>query len=201
MEPTPADSSTETAADEYQLATWMRVYLHGVLAFVVLYAVVYLVTRLASPIFDLTGSLPVAIALSILGILLVPPLVGSLILYGLFPMIGMKEGLQGVIGWDQRLFARVSSARKQVQIVIINWPSKEVRTMGLLTSTFTADDSGQQLAAVYVPTAPQTRYGYIRVVSLEEVEFTDLTLKEWQLYQLTFGAGIPDRRGGDLNDK
>ncbi len=36
VEPTPADSSTETAADEYHLATWMRVYLHGVLAFVVL---------------------------------------------------------------------------------------------------------------------------------------------------------------------
>ncbi len=160
-----------------------------------------MVTRLASPIFDLTGSMPVAITLSILGILLVPPLVGSLILYGLFPLIGMKEGLRGIIGWDQRLFARVSSARKQVQIVIINWPSKEVRTMGLLTSTFTAHDSGRQLAAVYVPTAPQTRYGYVRVVSLDEVEFTNLTLKEWQLYQLTFGAGIPDRRSGDLKSE
>ena len=157
MEPTPSIGSTESGEEQF-LGTWIRIYLHGILAFVVICAVAYVVTRLA-PLFDFTGSQPLAITLSVLTILLVPPLVGSLILYGLLPLIGLKEGWRGVIGWDNRLFSQVSAARQNSQIVIINWPSKEVRTMGILTSTFTAEDSAKQLAAVYVPTAPSTRYG------------------------------------------
>jgi len=151
------------------------------------------VTRLV-PIFEFTGSQPLAITLSVLAILLVPPLVGFLILYGLLPLIGMKEAWRAVIGWDTRLFSQVSAAQQKTQIVIINWPSKEIRTMGILTSTFTADDSGKQLAAVYVPTAPTSRFGYIRVVSLDEVEVTDMTLKDWQLFQISFGSISPEYR-------
>ena len=193
MEPTTSNTEASNVESHY-LGTWTRIYLHGILAFVVLYIVAYVVTHLV-PIFDVFGSQPAAIMLSILAILLVPPLVGSLILYGLFPLIGMKDGWRGVIGWDERLFSRVSSAREKVRIVIINWPSREVRTMGVLTSTFTAKDPGKRLAAVYVPTAPQTRLGYVRVVPLDDVEATDLTLKEWQLYQLTFGSASPECLG------
>jgi hypothetical protein len=177
---------------EHYLGTWTRIYLHGVIAFVVFYVLAYVVTRLV-PIFEFTGSRALAIGLSILAIVVVPPLVGSLILFGLFPLLGMKEGWRSLAAWDDRLFSQLSSARQKVQVVIINWPNKEVRTMGVLTATFTADRADRQLAAVYVPTAPHTRYGYIRVVSVDEVEFTDLTLREWQLYQLTFGSVSPDR--------
>ncbi|PHR90796.1 MAG: hypothetical protein COA78_34410 [Blastopirellula sp.] len=199
MEPKSSIGPTESD-QEPPLGAWLRIYLHGILAFVVLYAVSYMVTMLV-PIFDFTGSQLLAIMLSILAILLVPPLVGSLIIYGLLPLIGLKEGWRGVIGWDTRLFARVSAARQKSRIVIINWPSKEVRTLGILTSTFTADDSGEELAAVYVPTAPSTRYGYIRVVALDEVEITNMTLKEWQLFQLSFGSISPEcgRADQDIN--
>ena len=199
MEPTSSIGSTKSGEEQY-LGTWARIYLHGIIAFVVLFAMAYVVTRLL-PIFDFTGSQPLAIALSVVAILFVPPLVGSLILYGILPLIGLKEGWRGVIGWDKRLFSQVSAARQSSQIVIINWPSKEVRTLGVLTSTFTADDSGKQLAAVYVPTAPSTRYGYIRVVALDEVEVTGLTLKEWQLFQLSFGSINPERRRADQDVK
>jgi len=190
VKPTSSSGSTESGEKLY-LGIWARIYLHGILAFVALYAVAYVVTSLA-PLFTFTDSPLLAFALAVLVIVLVPPLVGSLILYGLFPLIGMKEGWRGVIGWDKRLFSQVSSAHQKTRIVIINWPSKEVRTMGVLTSTFTTNESPAELAAVYVPTAPSTRYGYIRVIALNEVEFTDLTFKEWQLYQLTFGSVSPE---------
>jgi hypothetical protein len=134
-----------------------------------------------------------AITLSILAILLGPPLIGSLILFGLFPMLGKKEGWRGLLGWDDRLLSEVSDAKQNARVVMINWPSKEVRTMGVLTATFASEEPDKQLAAVYVPTAPQTRLGYIRIVSLNDVEFTDWTLKQWQLYQFTFGSVSPDR--------
>lgn len=177
---------------EHSLGTWTRVYLHGVIAFVVIYAIAYVVTLLV-PVFDFTGNRPLAITISILAILVGPPLVGSLILFGLFPLLGKKKGWRGLLAWDDRLLAEVSDAKEKAQIVIINWPSDDVRTMGVLTATFASDEPGRQLAAVYVPTAPQTRLGYIRIVSLDAIEFTDWTLKQWQLYQFTFGSVSPDR--------
>lgn len=188
------DSSVESygVGGKHSLNTWTRVFVHGLIAFIVICAVAYVVTLLA-PIFDFTGNRPVAIILSIVAILVGPPLLGSIILFGLFPLLGKKEAWRGLLAWDDRLLAEVSGAKEKAQVVIVPWPSKEVRTMGVLTATFASEESGKQLAAVYVPTAPQTKLGYIRIVKLDDVEFTDWTLKQWQLYQFTFGSVSPDR--------
>lgn len=178
----------------HSLNTWTRVYLHGLLALVVLFAIAYAVSRIA-PAFDFVGSRPLAIATAIVVILAGPPIIGSIILFGVFPLLGKKEAWRGLVAWDDRLISEVSDAREKAQVVIINWPSREVRTMGVLTATFDDDGSGRKLAAVYTPTAPQTKFGYVRVVDLEDVEFTDWTLKEWQLYQFTFGSAAPARVG------
>jgi hypothetical protein len=175
------------------LNTWSRIYLHGCLALIVVFAIAYFV-QLLVPFYDFTGSRGLSVLFSILTIVLAPPLIGSLILLGLLPMLGKHEGLRGLDVWDDRVISEITRAKKKTQIVIINWPNKEVRTMGVLTGTFAAMSSDQQLASVYVPTAPQTRYGYIRVVPLEEVEITDWTLKQWQLCQLTFGSAHPRQK-------
>lgn len=177
---------------DHTLGTWARVYVHGAIACIGLAVVGYAVSKLV-PILDVTGNRAVAIALSVIAILAGPPLFGSIILYGIFPLLGKKKGWRGLLVWDDRLLEEVSAAKSNARIVIINWPSHEVRTMGVLTSTFAAKDTGTPLAAVYVPTAPQTKLGYIRVVPLEDVEHTDWTLKQWQMYQFTFGSVTPER--------
>ncbi len=196
----PSSETNSVANEPYRLGTWARIYLHGFIASVVVYGLAYVVMLLV-PMFDFTGSRAVAIALSMATILIVPPLVGSLILFGVLPLLGKKEAWRGVTAWDDRLFSQLFSARQKVRIVIVNWPSREVRTLGVLTATLTSKDSDRQLAAVYVPTAPQTRLGYIRVVSLDEVEFTDWTLRQWQMYQLTFGSVSPNQIRDDMADE
>jgi uncharacterized membrane protein len=187
------DSSVDSygVGSKHSLNMWTRICLHGLIAFAVICAVAYVVTLLA-PIFDFTGNRALAIILSIVAILVGPPLLGSIILFGVFPLLGKNEAWRGLLAWDDRILAEVSGAKEKARVVIINWPSKEVRTMGVLTATFASEESGRQLAAVYVPTAPQTKLGYIRIVELDDVEFTDWTLKQWQLYQFTFGSVSPD---------
>jgi hypothetical protein len=177
---------------QHLLSTWTRIYLHGLIAFVLIFAVAYVVTRLL-PFFEFADNPVLAMALSIIAIVVGPPLLGSLTLYGLFPLLGKKQGWRGLLGWDDRLIAEVSDAKEKVRVVIIRWPSDNVRTMGILTSTFLSKKSGKQLAAVYIPTAPQTKLGYIRIVEVDDVEYTDWTLQQWQLYQFTFGSVSPDR--------
>lgn len=176
---------------QHLLSKWTRIYLHGLIAFLLIFAIAYVVTRLL-PFFEFSDNPVFAMALSIIAIVVGPPLLGSLILYGLFPLLGKKQGWRGLLGWDDRLITEVSEAKEKVRVVIIRWPSDNVRTMGILTSTFLSKKSGKQLAAVYVPTAPQTKLGYIRIVEVDDVEYTDWTLQQWQLYQFTFGSVNPD---------
>ena len=177
---------------KHSLGTWTRVYLHGAIACAAIAAIAYLFTRL-SPVFDFTGNRVVTIATTILAILLGPPLIGSFILFILFPMLGKKEAWRGWLAWDNDLFNEVARAEEKARVVIIPWPSDKVRTMGVLTSTFASEDSGKQMAAVYVHSAPFNRLGYIRIVAVDDVDPIDWTLDQWQLFQLTYGSSIPDR--------
>ncbi len=186
-------NDAEGIESSHSLGTWTRIYLHGFIALVAFAVLATLVSRLV-PLFDFTGNRTTAIVVSLIAILAGPPVIGSVILYIIFPLIGKRDAWRGLLFWDDRLLKELSRARGTAQIVLIDWPSKEVRSMGVMTSTFRSRETGEELAAVYVPTAPQTRLGYIRVVPVDSVEMTDWTLKQWQTYQLTFGASCPDQQ-------
>jgi hypothetical protein len=192
-------SRPDEADSSHLLSTAARIYLHGCLALLVVFAMTYVIFQIL-PLFDFTGNRGLSILLSLLAIVIAPPLIGSLVLFGMLPILGKKQGIKGLDVWDDRVITEISRAQQRAQIVILNWPSQEVRTMGVLTASFTANKSDQPLVSVYVPTAPQTRYGYIHVVPLDQVEMTDWTLKQWQLFQLTFGSAHPDNFSVQLAD-
>ncbi len=186
------ESNDVEGNSSHALQIWVRIYLHGLLAFIVLCAMAYVVNLLV-PFFDFFDNRGVAVAISIFMILAAPPFVGSVVIFGLLPFLGKKEAWRGVTVWDDRLISEVTEARGRAQIVIVDWPDSNVRTMGVLTSSLEAENPAEQLATVYIPTAPQTRYGYVHVIPLKNLEMTDWTLKQWQLYQLSFGSIHPDQ--------
>lgn len=174
------------------LGTGTRIYFHGILGLVVIFAFAY-VFRLLVPFFDFVGSPPLAAILTILVLVAAPPIIGSLILFGVYPLLGRKAAWRGLDRWDERLMTEVSDAKQRAQVVLVNWPSEEVRSIGLLTATFKSPDGGELMATVYVPSSPPTKIGYLHVVPLASVEETDWTFREWQLFQLSFGVMTPDR--------
>ena len=188
--PSPTSSQRDYDDSAHFLSTWSRIYLHGCLVLVVVFAVSYIAFQLA-PFFAFTDNRWLGFLLALITIFVAPPVIGSVVVYGLLPLLGKHENLTGLDVWDDRLVAEITRAKQRTQIVVVNWPNKEIRTIGVLTSQFKNPESGQELATVYIPTAPQTRYGYIHVVPVEELELTDWTLKQWQLYQLSFGAARP----------
>ena len=56
--------------------------------------------------------------------------------------------------------------RTLVPNLIYAGTGKEVRTMGVLTATFKSNASGREMAAVYVPTAPQTKQTQVNRLGL-----------------------------------
>ncbi len=78
------------------------------------------------------------------------------------------------------------------RVVLINFPSSDMKALGLVTKTITDTVSGEELAVVYVPTAPNPTSGYIEIVPLRNVVFIDWTFDQAMAFVVTGGASAPD---------
>ena len=78
------------------------------------------------------------------------------------------------------------------RVVLISFPTPEMKTVGLVTRTFRDRDTGQQLAAVYVPTTPNPTSGYLEIVPVDKVVSTTWTLDEAMTFIVSGGAIAPE---------
>jgi uncharacterized membrane protein len=78
------------------------------------------------------------------------------------------------------------------RVVLISFPSPEMKTVGLVTRTMRDKVSGRELAAVYVPTTPNPTSGYLEIVPVEDVVPTNWTLDEAMTFIVSGGAIAPD---------
>ncbi len=78
------------------------------------------------------------------------------------------------------------------RVVLINFPSPQMKAVGVITRIFRDAKTGEELAAVYVPTAPNPTSGYIEVVPLRDVILTDWTFDQAMAFVVTFGTSAPD---------
>jgi uncharacterized membrane protein len=155
---------------------------------------------------EVAGLLESEATQSVVAVILV---VASLFLLGWFTtnVIGRSlfaffEGLLDRIPFVKTIYGSVKKLisvlrdkpRGDVQrVVLINFPSQEMKTVGLVTRTFKDSVSGRELAAVYVPTTPNPTSGYLEIVPLENVVSTDWTLDEAMTFIVSGGAIAPER--------
>ncbi|MGP9811980.1 DUF502 domain-containing protein [Rhodopseudomonas sp. NSM] len=59
------------------------------------------------------------------------------------------------------------------RVVLIPFPNPNMRTVGFVTAVFEAIDTGEELAAVYVPTAPNPTSGYVEIVPTKLLVWLD----------------------------
>jgi len=78
------------------------------------------------------------------------------------------------------------------RVVLIDFPSSEMKTIGFVTRVLDDENTGAQLAAVYVPTSPNPTSGYMEIVPLDKVTPTDWTMDEAMRFLITGGATAPD---------
>lgn len=81
---------------------------------------------------------------------------------------------------------------KAQRVVVVNFPNEQLKCVGLLMKTMTDAANGRELAAVYVPTAPNPTSGYLEIVPVEQVIATDWTVDEAMNFVISMGAIAPD---------
>ena len=78
------------------------------------------------------------------------------------------------------------------RVVLISFPTPEMKAVGFVTRILRDAETGRQLAAVYVPTSPNPTSGYIEIVPLDEVVQTDWSVEEAMSFVMTGGASSPE---------
>jgi uncharacterized membrane protein len=78
------------------------------------------------------------------------------------------------------------------RVVLIDFPSPEMKTIGLVTRVIKDKATGEELAVVYVPTSPNPTSGYIEIVPTKKLTFTDWTFDQAMSFVVTGGSSAPD---------
>jgi uncharacterized membrane protein len=79
------------------------------------------------------------------------------------------------------------------RVVLIEFPHPGLKAVGLVMRTFTDTATGQELAAVFVPTSPNPTSGYLEIAPIERLVATDMTIDQAMSMIVSGGATAPDR--------
>lgn len=114
---------------------------------------------------------------------------------GLFDRLMHRIPLvQTVYGGTKKLISALQQKPDGVhRVVLIEFPSRDMKTVGFVTRTMRDHDTGEELAAVYVPTTPNPTSGYLEIVPVNRLVSTDWTIDEAMSFIISGGAVAPDR--------
>lgn len=118
---------------------------------------------------------------------------------------------QRLIHWAEQIITRIplvetiySAAKKLVdvlrqkpgantqRVVLVDFPGPGLKAVGFVMRTFPDARTGESLAAVYVPTAPNPTSGYLQIVPLAKLTPSEIQGDEAMTMILSGGAVTPD---------
>lgn len=77
------------------------------------------------------------------------------------------------------------------RVVLIEFPHAGMRAIGLVMKVMKDSNSGEDLAAVYVPTTPNPTSGYLEIVPVKNLLPTDMTMDQAMTMIVSGGAISP----------
>jgi uncharacterized membrane protein len=78
------------------------------------------------------------------------------------------------------------------RVVLIDFPHRDMKSVGLVTRVIREQGSDRELAAVYVPTTPNPTSGYLEIVPVELLTPTDWTVDQAMSFIISGGAVAPE---------
>lgn len=126
--------------------------------------------------------------------LLASRVIGRKLIVAMEKLLGRLPLVQAIYGGTKHFLQSLRQPPVSGQrVVLIAFPSPEMKAVGFVTKVMSDPDSGRTLAAVYVPTSPNPTSGYIEIVPLDDVVQTDWTIEEAMSFVMTGGTNAPDR--------
>jgi uncharacterized membrane protein len=101
--------------------------------------------------------------------------------------------IKTIYGPTKKIVGAFYDNPEQVQrVVLIDFPSPDMKTIGLVTRVIRDTESQRELAVVYVPTSPNPTSGYMEIVPMDLVTPIDWSIDQAMSFILTGGTNSPD---------
>ncbi len=138
-------------------------------------------------------------------------MIATILLILFVGLLARRVAGQRALGWFEIAIRRVplaktvyGSARQLLdmmqappdggqRVVLVEFPHPGMKTVGFFTRTLRDEATGNELAAVYIPTTPNPTGGYLVIVPLENVTATDWTVDQAMTFIISGGAVAPQR--------
>ena len=78
------------------------------------------------------------------------------------------------------------------RVVLVDFPHPGAKAIGLVMRTLTDPQTGEEIAAVYVPTAPNPTSGYLQLLPVSKLVTSDMTMDQAMTMIVSGGAVTPD---------
>lgn len=148
-------------------------------------------TALLKPWFSFSVAIVLTLAAIILLGMLASRVIGRRMLHFFESIVSRIPLIQTVYGSVKKVINVVRKKPDEFhRVVLIAFPSRDMKTVGFVTQMM-KDVNGLELAAVYVPTTPNPTSGYMEIVPVDQIIYTDWTLEEAMTFVVSAGAVTP----------
>jgi uncharacterized membrane protein len=119
--------------------------------------------------------------------------VGKKVIELIETLIARIPFVQTIYSASKRLiFMLQQKPGESARVVWIDYPHPGLKTIGLVTRVFTDARTGEELAAVYVPTAFNPTCGFLQIVPLSSLVPSSLSVEQATTMLVSGGAMGPD---------
>ena len=120
-------------------------------------------------------------------------MVGKRLIAGIEGLIARIPVVQTVYSASKKLIGVLQqNPDGSARVVLIEFPHPGMKAIGLVMRVFTDAVTGEELAAVYVPTTPNPTSGYLEILPLRALIPTAMTMDQAMTMIVSGGAVAPD---------
>jgi len=120
--------------------------------------------------------------------------VGKKVIATIETLIGRIPFVQTIYSASKKLLVMLQQKPDEAaRVVWIDYPHPGLKTIGLVTRVFEDARSGEELAAVYVPTAFNPTAGFLQIVPLSSLTPTSMTMDQAMTMLVSGGAMGPEQ--------
>ena len=141
---------------------------------------------------DALGVLIVVLGLFMLG-LISRQVIGDQILQLINNLVDRIPLANKIYGPLQQLVKTLQRPPDGMQrVVLVDFPNSDVKAVGIVTRTMKDRTTGEELAAVFIPTTPNPTAGYLEIVPLSRVIPLGMSMDDAISFIISGGAVGPD---------
>jgi uncharacterized membrane protein len=120
--------------------------------------------------------------------------IGQRLLAGFEALIDRIPLARTVYGSARQLLDLLQTKPDGTQrVVLIDFPHRDMKSVGFVTRVLKDERTGADLAAVYVPTTPNPTSGYLEIVPVAQLTPTTWTVDEAMSFIISGGAVSPEK--------